>query len=258
MINKKILIIIPLSIAFFLFSYFFKFKNKTQEINPKIGPIVESIYGLGTVQSDNIYNLKLGVTSRIKKIFVSEGDKVNKDQRLLMFDGEGMQSEFAPFNATVTQINYYSGETVFPQSPILTLMDLDNKYISVTIDQEGALRVRPKQKALLSFESLELSSIVGTVRAIFPKQNQIVAHINVPLLPQEILPGMTADVAIIVQEKSTATLLPLKVIKQGKIRLKINNEIVITPVKMGIVDKEWGEILNPQLNENDFIEVQNE
>ncbi len=257
-IKKTLFTLVLIFILAILLTQVNKLKKKSAEINPKIGPIVESIYGLGTVQSDNIYNLKLGVTSRIKKLFVSEGDKVRKGQRLLMFDGEGMQSEFAPFDATVTQINYYSGETVFPQSPVLTLMDLDKRYISVTIDQEGALRVRPKQKTFLSFESLEVNALEGTVRAIFPKQTQMVAHIDSPHLPPEILPGMTADVAIVIQEKQEAILLPLKVIKQGKINLKVNNELVLTPVKLGIVDTDWGEILSPKLNKNDFIEVPNE
>lgn len=258
MTKKFFIFTISLGLCIALVIIIIRFKKEKPTIHPKIGPIVESIYGLGTVQSENIYTLKLGVTTMVKKLFVSEGDKVQKGQRLLAFDEEGIQTQYAPFASSVTQINYYAGESVIPQSPILTLMDLDHRYVSVSLDQEGALRVRPKQKALLSFESLEQSSIEGTVKAIFPKQGQMTAYIESPNLPPEVLPGMTADVAIVVNEKSHAILLPLKYIYKGKINLKIEGKFEPTPIKLGIVDAEWGEILSPTLTESHLIEAPGE
>jgi multidrug efflux pump subunit AcrA (membrane-fusion protein) len=256
---KKIYYLIPIIIVFGFIGFFYGKKNKPNaELHPKIGPIVESIYGLGTVQSDNVYTLKLGVTTMVKKLFVKEGEYVKKGQRLIQFDEEGLRSQFAPFAGSVTQINYFAGETVFPQAPILTLMDLKNRYVSVAIDQEGALRVRPKQKAVLSFESMESTPIVGSVRTIFPRQGQLVAHIEATQLPAEILPGMTADVAIVVGEKKSATLVPIKAIRQNTIRLKKEGGLTVTSVKLGIVDAEWAEILNPPLNESDVIEMPSE
>ncbi|MEY4616316.1 MAG: hypothetical protein RJB66_1276 [Pseudomonadota bacterium] len=253
---KKLIVVIPLIFALAGATFFLTRKKKSvQEIHPKVGPIVESIYGLGTVQSDNVYTLKLGVTTMVKKLFVKEGEMVQKGQRLIQFDEEGLQSQFAPFEGSVTQINFYAGETVFPQAPILTMMDLKSRYISVSLDQEGALRVRPKQKALLSFESLESQSIEGSVRAIFPRQGQLIAHIEAPEMPTEILPGMTADVAIVVGEKEKAILVPIKAINQGTIQLKKEGSFEVTPVKMGIVDADFGEILSPTLSENDVIEL---
>jgi len=257
--TKKIFIFTAsLGLSLVLLLIILQFKKEKPTIHPKIGPIVESIYGLGTVQSENIYTLKLGVTTMVKKLFVSEGDKVQKGQRLLAFDEEGIQNQYAPFAASVTQINYYAGESVAPQSPILTLMDLDHRYVIVSLDQEGALRVRPKQKAFLSFESLDQTSIEGTVKAIFPKQGQMTAYIESPVLPPEVLPGMTADVAIVVNEKNHAILLPLKYIHQGKINLKVDGKFKSTPIKLGIVDAEWGEILSPDLTESNLIEAPGE
>ncbi len=255
---KKLRYFIPLIIVFGIIGFFYGNKDKSKtEVHPKIGPIVESIYGLGTVQSDNVYNLKLGVTTRIKKVFVKEGEYVTKGQRLLQFDEEGMQSQFSPFAGSVTQINYYAGETVFPQAPILTIMDLQNRYVSVALDQEGALRVRPKQKAFLSFESME-NTIEGSVRTIFPRQGQLVAHIEAKQLPSEILPGMTADVSIVVGEKKQAILVPIRAIHQSTINLKKGNSFKLTPIKLGIVDAEWGEVLSPPLIESDLIEIPKE
>lgn len=256
---KKIFLIIPVIIVAMIGFYFFNKKNKSNlEAHPKTGPIVESIYGLGTVQSDNVYTLKLGVTTMVKALFVKEGEYVTKGQRLIQFDEEGLQSQFAPFAGSVTQINFFAGETIFPQAPILQLMDLKNRYISVALDQEGALRVRPKQKAILSFESLKGGTIEGVVRTIFPRQGQLIAHIVSSHLPDEILPGMTADVAIVVGEKPKATLVPLKAIRQNTIRLKKEGSFTITPVQLGIVDADWAEVISPTLVETDTIEIPGE
>ncbi len=243
---------------FVVIGFFVGKKKSVQVVHPKVGPIVETIYGLGTVQSDNVYTLKLGVTTMVKRLFVKEGEYVKKGQRLLQFDEEGLQSQFAPFAGSVTQINYFAGETVFPQSPILTLMDLENRYISVALDQEGALRVRPKQKALLSFESLNDTVFEGSVRSIFPRQGQLIAHLIANNLPPEILPGMTADVSIVVGEKQKVTLVPIKSIHQGQIQLQKDGKTTATPIKLGIVDAEWGEVLTPTLSESDILEIPGE
>lgn len=253
---KKWLLIIPVLLLVALSTLFFRKQNPREILHPKVGPIVESIYGLGTVQSDNIYTLKLGVTTTVKKLFVKEGDKVLKGQRLLQFDGEGTGIQYAPFDGSITQINYFAGETVFPQSPILTLTDLDHRYISVALDQEGALRIRPQQSTLLNFESIENQVFEGKVRAVFPRQGQLMAHIDAPTLLPEILPGMTADVAIVVNRKDRAILIPLKAIHQGQIKLKKDSDFAETKVQLGIVDAEWAEVLSPTLLETDLIAPQ--
>jgi len=256
---KKILFLTFAVLAFGVVGFFYgRRKGPHLQTHPKKGPIVESIYGLGTVQSDNVYNIKLGVTAMIKRVFVKEGEFVKKGQKLILFDENSVQSQIAPFAGFVTQINYFPGETVFPQASILTLMDLERRYISVALDQGGALRVRPQQKALLSFDSSGKGTFTGNVRAIFPRQGQLVAHIDCPELPPEILPGMTADVSIVVHEKSPATLIPLKTIQQGKIWISRAGSTQAIPVQLGIVDAEWAEVLSPTLSENDILEIPGE
>ena len=48
----------------------------TEKIKPKIGDVVESIYGLGTVTADQTYRFRAGVNSIVGKVFVKEGDLV--------------------------------------------------------------------------------------------------------------------------------------------------------------------------------------
>ncbi|MBL0266755.1 MAG: secretion protein HlyD, partial [Leptospiraceae bacterium] len=54
--------------AFLVYGFFFKRPNI---VKPKVGPIVEAIYALGTVKSDDIYILKMGITSGLTKLYVT-------------------------------------------------------------------------------------------------------------------------------------------------------------------------------------------
>lgn len=90
----------------------YRAKVNVQTIRPMRGPIVEAVYGLGTVAATRTYDLKLGVTNRVERLFVTEGQKVEKGAKLLaMLDG-GVQR--APFAATVTALPFKVGETIFP------------------------------------------------------------------------------------------------------------------------------------------------
>ena len=37
---------------------------------PIRGPIIEAVYGIGTITSENVYNLKIGIISSIAKIYI--------------------------------------------------------------------------------------------------------------------------------------------------------------------------------------------
>lgn len=54
-------------------------RSRGQLTDPiKRGAIIDSVYGIGTVQSNKIYQLKLGVVATIKELFVKEGDTDRK------------------------------------------------------------------------------------------------------------------------------------------------------------------------------------
>ena len=121
---------IGILLAIFLgYGFFFK---KPNVVKPKVGPIVEAIYALGTVKSDDIYILKLGITSGITQLFVSEGDIVQKGQKLIVTESSTLTS---PISGTVTRIYLDKGETVMPGIPVLTVMDLTKTFIQISLDQ---------------------------------------------------------------------------------------------------------------------------
>ena len=218
------------------------------------GNVVESVYGIGTVTARKIFNLKLGVTSTVRELFVLEGDRVKRGRRLVTLDGTG--TPVAPFDGTITALPVKPGETVFAQTPILTLVDLLDRYIVVSLEQRGAIRVRAGQPARLSFDSMREQSFEGKVESVYSQQGSFLVRIRVSGLPPQILPGMTADVAILIAEKKEVLLVPAAAIDGGRVYLGGG---VGTPapveVKIGIVDGEMAELLSGDLKEGDRLSI---
>lgn len=225
--------------------------KKPEGLSPKLGSIVESVYGLGTVHSEKSYNLKIGITSSIRRIYVKEGEIVQKGQNLLELDSIPVFK--APFTGTITSIPFEEREIVFPQVPILKMENFSEVYLKVSLEQQGALRVKKGQSARVLFESIRGTSFQGTVRTIFPDEGQFMVYISVNELPPEILPGMTADVAIETGKKDNALLIPASVFKAGHVVRMRNGKKDKIKVKLGVLNGEWAEIIEGDIKLDDLI-----
>lgn len=216
------------------------------------GSIVRAVYGIGTVTAKYNYQIKPGVTTTIRAQFVKEGDVVDKGALLANIDGVIIR---APFAGTVTSLPYNVGENVFVQLPILTLVDLRDRYIVVSMEQQGALRVKKGQKVKLSFDSLRDETFDGIVNAVYSYQSNFLARIDVGALPVEILPGMTADVAIEIESKKDVLVIPVAAIEAGQnLWVKKGDSMPQrVSVKLGIVDKQFAEIISGDVSEGDRL-----
>ena len=223
-------------------------------IAPKYGEIIESIYGLGKVKPDNFYEVKLGIMSTVRELYVREGDLVSKGDRLLRLEGNTII--YAPFTGTITMIALREQQPVFPQQTILRMEDLNNKYIEVSLEQQGALRVEKGQKVRVIFESVRGEVLSGKVESIFPRNEEFLVHVRVAGLGTQILPGMTADVAIEVGQKEKALLVPLSAISSGHIRLQRTGKHIVVPLQLGVIDGNWAEVVEGDIKPGDMAIVQ--
>lgn len=233
-----------------------RYRRKTEgELTPAIsrGVLIESVYGIGTVTAERTYDLKPGTISSISEEYVHEGDHVAKGQPLVRFDQRLVR---APFSGTVTYFPYKTDELVFVQSLVLRLVDLESRYVLVSLEQQGMLRVRPGQTVQLSFDTLRERDFSGRVDAVYSNDGRFYGRIRVPRLPPEILPGMTADVAIEVGRREQALIVPAAALERGRVWVKRGRGLVHeTPVEIGVVDTEKAEILSGDLREGDRLVI---
>jgi multidrug efflux pump subunit AcrA (membrane-fusion protein) len=189
----------------------------------------------------------------VAKLFVEEGQEVKKGELLIKFvDSAAFR---APFNGTITEVNHKDFETIIPNTVVLSMMDLKNKYIEVPLEQEGALKVEKGQSVVIIFESLKNRKFKGQVVSLYPKQNEILAHINVEKLPRNILPGMTADLSIEVSRRKNVMLIPVNALANGQVVIKRGKKKQKISIETGNVNGKYIEITKGDIREKDLIQV---
>lgn len=224
---------------------------KKEVTTPIRGNIVEAVYGLGTVKSEENFSAKVAVTSSVTEYYVSEGQDIKKGQKLLKTDQGAII--YSPFNGRVTDIPFSIKENIFPQTTILSVANLKKLYLTVSLEQQAIMRIRPNLNAEVSFEFFRNKKIPGKITSIFTAADQFIAKVELQNWPDGVLPGMTADVAIEIAQKKDALLVPTSAIVNGSVILKRNGKKIKLPVQIGLADLEMTEILSPQLELNDEL-----
>ena len=159
----------------------------------------------------------------------------------------------APFSGRVTNIPVHIQETVFPQAVILNLINLNKLYLTVSLEQQAAMKIKKGIKAEISFEFFRNKKIIGTLDSFYPKNNEFIAKVKFSNLPEGVLPGMTSDVAFEIDRKKDATLVPAKAIVNGFVTYKRNGSKQREKAQIGLMDMEMVEVLSPQLDLEDEI-----
>lgn len=218
------------------------------------GSIIESVYGIGTVKATRSFQFKTGVATTVQRLYVEEGDNVKRGQRLVTLSSIGTFT--APFAGTVTSLPFKVGETAFAQSAVLHLVDLSDRYLSVSVEQRGALRVRAGQKARISIEGMRDHYYEGTVESVYSHDNDFLVRIDISKLPPQVLPDMTADVAIGIAEHDDVLLIPVSALTDGKVSVRgAAGETRTVAVKTGVVDGEMAEVVSGDLHVGDRLVI---
>ena len=244
-------------------SFYLK-QNKSERTQPRRSDVIESIYGLATVVAPQTYQVRSGVGTAIRKIYVQEGDTVTSGQSLILFDDSVLAK--APFSGTIASIPFKEGEVVSPQTALLTLMNLKNLYLEISFEQQSVLHIKAAQTAKISFESLRNEKFTGKVVSIYPRENQFIVRVIVDRFPTTVLPGMTADVAIEIEKRDHALLVPAKAIiaksfqstsqtANIKVFRASKGHAELVSCKIGVTVKDWVEVSNCDIADTDLVEV---
>ncbi|MBI2520407.1 MAG: HlyD family efflux transporter periplasmic adaptor subunit [Bdellovibrio sp.] len=252
--NKKYLLIaLTVVILFVAGAGIFKKRNNFEKIEIRSGQLYEAIYGIGKVKSRKQYELKLGITSSVSKIYVKEGDVIKKGTPLMDF--KDAATFFAPFDGTVTYIAADQGEIVFPQTTLLTLTNLEERYIEVLLEQEGAMRAKKGMGAKIVFDGQKGESIGGQLESLYPRGDEFVASIRIDNFSPGVLPGMSADVAIEVGHRDGVLLFPVKAVAGGIALVEHAGERHKVKLKLGASDGTFAEVLEGDVHAGDFALV---
>lgn len=226
----------------------------TTTVKPQKGPVSDSVFALGTVKTDRLYNVRFGMNTVIRRLYVHEGDRVDAGSQLVMNDSSPVAR--SPFAGVITSVSYLEGELAPAGQAILSIAGLDSLYIKVSLDQESIILVRKGQPVELSFENMRSEKIKGTVGSVYVSGDEFLVRIQPAGLPEWVLPGMTCDAAILVRYKEDAIMIPSNAIAGGSVDVKRKGKRMNVKVTSKAVDEKWSEITDGSILEDDLVYVQ--
>ncbi len=222
-------------------------------VRPKTGPVVESVYALGTVKTEKQYNVRFGMNTIIKKLYVHEGDVVDAGSPLVMNDS--LLVARSPFAGIVTGVSFLEGELAPSGQSIVSLAGTGSMYIKVSLDQDSIILVKKGQEVEISFENMRQEKISGTVGSVYMSDDEFLVRIETSSFPSWVLPGMTCDTAILIRKKENAIMVPSAAITNGHVEIKRKGNRQRVRVESKTVDEKWAEITDGSIYPDDIIYV---
>lgn len=165
----------------------------------------------------------------------------------------------APFDGIVATINVREGEGVAMGIPLLYMVDPSDLYVEAPFDEAYAGKVALGQKARIELDAFPEESFSGEIMEISPvinitKEFTRTFNVKVRILEKKhFMPGMSADVTVIISEKDDVLYVPTESLIRDEYAFKVKgNRAIKTPVKVGIGNWETKEVLEG-LEEGDTI-----
>ena len=215
--------------------------DKMRETHPVIGHIQVLVSTTGTVEPQNRLEIKPPIAGRVEEIRVQEGQRVksgdvlallSSTERAALLDAARIKGEaeltywqnvykatplIAPINSEVIVRGIEPGQTVTTSDAILVLSD--RLIVNADVDETDIAHVSVGQKAVIGLDAypdIKVDALVDHISYESTLVNNVTIY-AVDIVPERVpevfRSGMSANVEIIVQEKTGVLLLPLEAVQ---------------------------------------------
>ena len=198
----------------------------------------------------------------------AESAKHQRDSRRNMLEYTKVT---APFSGVITArfadpgalIQAATGSST-QAAPLFTIMDMDSVRIYVNVPQEAAQLAKPGLPVAMTAREWtdELqASITRTTEALDPATRTLLVEIDVPNKDHRLQPGMFVNVSLYLQRHPNALAIPPAAIapsKSGKEKSVFvidSGKAKLVPVKTGIDDGLWVEVVEGLSGEEEVVVV---
>lgn len=192
--------------------------------------------------------IKSTIAGRVEKVFVLEGDAVDKGQVVVTImsqesyaaiegatqllnqattESEKKQAEealhlagttatmakiAAPFSGAITNRFVTEGELVSQGTDLVEIIDPSTEYFVASVPLNDVSSIRPGQAAIVTIPGMNVRQLRGTVQAINPatdpNSQSVEVRINLRSIPSNVAAGTFADVQIKIGEDRSVVLVP--------------------------------------------------
>ncbi|GAB4475779.1 MAG: efflux RND transporter periplasmic adaptor subunit [Anaerolineales bacterium] len=169
----------------------------------------------------------------------------------------------APFSGTVTDVQIKPGDQVTPGTVAIRIDDLSSLLVDVRISEIDVNRVQVGQEATLNFDAILNKTYRGKVKEVSPvgtiTQGVVDFIVTVELsdADQDVKPGMTAAVNIVVSQLSDVLLVPNRAVRlsEGKrvVYVLRNGQPQAIPITLGASSETHSEVIDGELQVGDTV-----
>jgi HlyD family secretion protein len=156
----------------------------------------------------------------------------------------------APFSGTVTSVGASQGDTVSPNTAVITLADLESPQVLFWVEETDLMNVATGNRVNITFEALPDYTFPGAILSVDPALVMVGntpaiearASIDLSAHAVRLLSGMNAEVEIVAAEARNALLVPIEALRElGTDMYAVfvvlpNGELELRPVEVGLKD----------------------
>lgn len=169
----------------------------------------------------------------------------------------------APFGGTLTQVNVKPGDQVSPGTLAFRLDDLSHLFVDVSVSEVDINQVEAGQPVQVTFDAIPNKTYNGRVFEVAmvatPVQDVVDYLVTVELTDasEDIKPGMTAAVNIIVNQLENVLLIPNRAVrsKEGQrvVYSLASGRPMAVPITLGASSDLYSELVNGDLKDGDLL-----
>ena len=175
----------------------------------RIGTISNALSFSGSVQVQNNETITSSGAATVRQVYVSEGDRVTRDQRLMrLSDGTTVK---ASFDGEVNQLNVAAGDEVNANASLIQIVDFENMQVSMRVDEYAITELSVGQACQISITALgkTFDSEIASINRISSGGGSTAYYTVMAELTASggVLPGMAATVTIPQEEAVDSVIL---------------------------------------------------
>ena len=171
---------------------------------------------------------------------------------------------YAPYDGVISAVNFNPNDTV-GTGAALVIVDTNQLQVKLTIAEVDVAKIKGGQTAQMTLDALPGQTYAAKVLAVSPVGTVTQGVVNYPVVVTltnsdgQVKPGMTANLAITVEERNDVLLVPLRAVRttgnQKTVTVDYRGQTIAVPVQTGLTNDTSVEILAGQLKEGDVIQL---
>jgi multidrug efflux pump subunit AcrA (membrane-fusion protein) len=173
------------------------------------------------------------------------------------------QALTAPFKGTLTKVDIKPGDQVTLASPAFRLDNLDRLFVDVLVSEVDINSIKVAQPVQMTFDAILEHQYNGVVSQVSPVGDVIqgVVQFNVTVeltdADENVKPGMTAAVNVIVNQITDALLVPNRAVRlvngERVVYLLVNNQLEKIEVTLGATSDTNSQVVVGDLKVGDQV-----